>query len=1162
MRVILFTSLLLITCLSQVQAQNYIPPSPDALGMAKLASTGVNLYTGNSHVNLPITQLSGRELTASVSLSYNASGHKVQEESGSVGLGWSLNAGGTITRMVRGLPDELPDGYCGVNNRGEMANATTLSSTFRDNVAYGIWDGEPDIFFFNFMGRSGKFFLDAAGIVYTVPYQDIVIKPAICRSGRDSWEIIDENGISYFFGSSASHRETSTYKKVFPAGSPSTNFVSSWHLSRVESPNKTDYLDFSYTSSTVSFMNYYYTKVEGAGNCAPNVGTIKNESTLVTVATKYPYQITSPSGSIAFQWSSERIDFPGALRLESVILQNSSYSQISKTRFEYSYFYDPTCTKGDSECKRLRLDKVYDLSPDPIATFTYNLETNLPSKDSPNIDHWGYYNSNSVDTWLPSSFHYDLILNEENHSFSGASRQPSFPKGMANILTKIESRGGGYKLFTYEPHDAIQYPNTYIGIGGLRIKYIEYNDGINQSIVKSYHYLKKDNITTSGQVFYVPIYYAYRIAFGGTFKRFSHSLTSTFDLNGSHIGYSRVIEKIDGQGSNVHTFSNYEDSSPATIDIFGPTWGVADSYSWERGNVKKQETYNSLNRLVSRVTNNYNFTLPVKRSMKGVSTSSYSYDCNPNGGSRFSRYDIISRPFVVSSQILEQFDPLDTLKVIRIVNDFEYDPTTYQLTKTAKYNQAKPTEKFITKNKFVSSPDYYSILSNGLDCEQEQNNCYDNCNSIADPFEKSECQLGCNNGYYTCIDSQPVYSTPMESSILELKRRHQISIPIETTTIYQNGSNSKVLDANIMLLKTIPSTVPKVFLAEIWSLKEGVQESNYDYSVVNSNREFIYDYTKFSKKVTYDAYDNSTGRLLQTTSSDGVVTNYTWTPDRLNELSTSISTLGLTTRTTNYVHKSHVGPTSVIDANGTTIKYEYDVFNRLSKVKDENNHIMKQYRYHYQNETPGFRITSIKESNPGDNVIYYATDVAASAGGNPQLVWDMGDGRVVDNNSTQVSHAYAAPGTYTVKLAGLNPEYGPVTRTQQITVYPVVSGSICADGPIQLDLCGGEDTYFDHCPGNQNTYPSSPVTFTFNVTGGCPSSYTYAWKYKKVQDAYWFYSPETSNQYTLYDVLNEGTYIIECVVTDGCGKTYTGSYNIIRFKSNPQCGSGGVGIEN
>ena len=66
----------------------------------------VSLYNGMPQVTVPITQLSGNNLTMPISLSYHASGNKVNQMASWVGLAWSLNAGGVITREIRDQPDD------------------------------------------------------------------------------------------------------------------------------------------------------------------------------------------------------------------------------------------------------------------------------------------------------------------------------------------------------------------------------------------------------------------------------------------------------------------------------------------------------------------------------------------------------------------------------------------------------------------------------------------------------------------------------------------------------------------------------------------------------------------------------------------------------------------------------------------------------------------------------------------------------------------------------------------------------------------------------------------------------------------------------------------------------------------------------------------------
>jgi YD repeat-containing protein len=52
---------------------------------------------------------------------------------------------------------------------------------------------------------------------------------------------------------------------------------------------------------------------------------------------------------------------------------------------------------------------------------------------------------------------------------------------------------------------------------------------------------------------------------------------------------------------------------------------------------------------------------------------------------------------------------------------------------------------------------------------------------------------------------------------------------------------------------------------------------------------------------------------------------------------------------TSYTYKPLVGMTSSTDAKGMTTYYEYDAFQRLKTVKDQDGNILKQTDYHYKN---------------------------------------------------------------------------------------------------------------------------------------------------------------------------------------------------------------------
>jgi hypothetical protein len=91
---------------------NVIPPSPEAAALAAYADIPINLYAGIPEIAIPLYDLKERDLQIPILLSYHATAHKVEDQASRVGLGWSLGAGGIVTRSIRGLPDEYrPGGF-------------------------------------------------------------------------------------------------------------------------------------------------------------------------------------------------------------------------------------------------------------------------------------------------------------------------------------------------------------------------------------------------------------------------------------------------------------------------------------------------------------------------------------------------------------------------------------------------------------------------------------------------------------------------------------------------------------------------------------------------------------------------------------------------------------------------------------------------------------------------------------------------------------------------------------------------------------------------------------------------------------------------------------------------------------------------------------------
>src|SRR5690554_53112 len=79
--------------------------SPQAYEFTKYGDVPVNTYTGVPNISVPLYEIEAAGLNIPISLSYHSNGIKVSEEASWVGLGWTLNAGGSIVQVVKGFDD-------------------------------------------------------------------------------------------------------------------------------------------------------------------------------------------------------------------------------------------------------------------------------------------------------------------------------------------------------------------------------------------------------------------------------------------------------------------------------------------------------------------------------------------------------------------------------------------------------------------------------------------------------------------------------------------------------------------------------------------------------------------------------------------------------------------------------------------------------------------------------------------------------------------------------------------------------------------------------------------------------------------------------------------------------------------------------------------------
>src|SRR5688572_22614956 len=72
--------------------------SPNAASVGKFGDTPVSYHTGVPEISVPIFTIQEGNLSVPISLNYHSNGVKVDDVASWVGLSWSLNAGGSISR--------------------------------------------------------------------------------------------------------------------------------------------------------------------------------------------------------------------------------------------------------------------------------------------------------------------------------------------------------------------------------------------------------------------------------------------------------------------------------------------------------------------------------------------------------------------------------------------------------------------------------------------------------------------------------------------------------------------------------------------------------------------------------------------------------------------------------------------------------------------------------------------------------------------------------------------------------------------------------------------------------------------------------------------------------------------------------------------------------
>lgn len=678
------------TAKAQSQTKYFLPQpfprSPAATGLEKYGTYKVNEFTGLPDISIPLYTIEAGGFQVPIALSYHASGVKVTEVASWVGMGWSVSAGGQISRKTMGLPDDIGNGYLnGVMRQPSALTTSTVDGVhYLEDVANGTYDTKPDIYSYDFPGHGGKFFFDGRPgqhfVARTVPYAPLSIKYTFTNytnanpltTGLTKFNIADEHGNNYTFGNGA---VDVTYSSS--GGRPGYNIGSAWKLQTMISQNKRDSIFFTYNTDRINYPamdGELYTVVDQVQIHDSSVAFSPSYTTNPTtpgnasvVDEQLISQISFKNGKVVFELDPTiRADVDGtggihSYKLKDIKVYGYNYStkamEVQKTILFYQSYYNSTSSK------RLMLDSIQVLDKAGSVVQHYNFDYNktiaMPDYTSFAQDYWGYYNGKANNMLTPQQtiqyqpYSTSAITSVTIGSSVANGRDCDSNYMQSLILTGIHYPTGGYSTFTYQTN---QYNDngTLKLAGGLRVKTINSYDGISSTpIVKTYVYNSARPNFLLDYSYFVnsqthrwydldqfasppPLCYGYEVV--RTYSCNPHADLEGYD--GAPVVYPSVIEYIGTPGTNIgrtdYTFTDQKDTTE-NASLAGNL--IYSSMFYVRGHLASKKEYihkaDGSYQVVESVNNTYS-ALPYKNYNNiGLAISRINYNEGPAGANPF-----------------------------------------------------------------------------------------------------------------------------------------------------------------------------------------------------------------------------------------------------------------------------------------------------------------------------------------------------------------------------------------------------------------------------------------------------------------------------------------------------------------------------------------------
>ncbi|MEQ6168997.1 RHS repeat domain-containing protein [Ekhidna sp. MALMAid0563] len=474
-----------------------IPETPQAASFTQYGDIPVDYSTGVPRISIPIHVVEIDGVSVPITLDYHASGIRVNQLATSVGLGWTLNAGGRINRTINELPDE----------GGWLQNQTDdVESYVNQNGLQHYWvhediseflsniDHMPDDFDYALSGNNGSFFFN--GTAGLTNLEDKIVEndnkalriiPTFVNN-QFEFEFSDLSGSIFKFRTQEFNANFTYVGSEGKPGSvgPSVSEVSreeaavGWMLDTIETRNNKsiifDYSEysFSYTLLQVSqtinqpvWCDYMYpgvTYIEAPGVCGcegtPSAAALSKQRYEYLTKTSVSY---SPRNQLVSKIETERelIKFLYSINEEASVWkkQLDTIKIIDKIHNKEKHFVLNYDIFGGSNQLKLTSIREFGFNGEskPPHIFSYS-SGNLPALNSNSQDYRGYYNGKSNSSPIRLDAQSYMSVEDPDNRNLLSFKEVSSSHLVRGTLTSITYPSGGRVDFNYEPN--IEYSNS------------------------------------------------------------------------------------------------------------------------------------------------------------------------------------------------------------------------------------------------------------------------------------------------------------------------------------------------------------------------------------------------------------------------------------------------------------------------------------------------------------------------------------------------------------------------------------------------------------------------------------------------------------------------------------------------------------------------------